>query len=73
MSSGVDILSVAGKEVRYEVPSSKRPHNDLKDVVKELNEIINKKNRIIEQQTDYIADLQEENINLRMRIKMLTI
>lgn len=44
-----------------------------KTEVETLRNIINQKNEIIEKQTEYISDLQEEVSKLRYKIRMLTL
>ena len=46
---------------------------DPESVIADLRSIINKKNCIIEQQADYIVDLQEEIRSLRSNIRLLSL
>lgn len=46
---------------------------DSESVIAELRSIINKKNCVIEQQENYIADLQEEIRSLRSNIRLLSL
>lgn len=66
------MVEVEGTLVR-EVLSADKRIIDPNIIIKELNDIINQKNAVIEQQTEYIADLQNENYHLRSTVKMLTI
>lgn len=67
-----EMLEVEGSPMVGTLSAPKRNKN-LEDVIKELRSIINQKNAVIERQTDYIGELQEENRQLRSTVKMLTI
>lgn len=67
-----EMLEVEGSPMVGTLSAPKRNEN-LEDVIKELRSIINQKNAVIERQTDYIGELQEENRQLRSTVKMLTI
>lgn len=73
MSEKMDILEVNGADIVCTFNPMKKRTDDLYEQIEELKSIICKKNEIIEKQTDYIADLQDENHNLRSTIKMLTL
>lgn len=68
----MQILEVQGAEVKGTLNAPARLV-DKDAIIKELKEIINNKNAIIEQQTDYIGELQNEVSQYRYKIKMLTL
>lgn len=66
----MDIMEVEGKEMRLPLDAPKRVIDPMA-MVEELKDIINQKNCVIEKQTDYIMELQEENSKLRQMVKLL--
>lgn len=68
----MQILEIQGSEVKGTLNAPERLV-DKDAIIKELKEIINKKNAIIEQQTDYIGELQNEVSQCRYKIRMLTL
>ena len=66
----MDMMEVEGKEIRLPIDAPKRVIEPMA-MVEELKQIINQKNRVIEQQTEYITELQEENSKLRQINKLL--
>lgn len=67
-----EMMEIEGTKITGTLNASVKKQSP-EDVIKELTNIINKKNEIIERQTDYISELQNENMNLRSTVKMLTI
>lgn len=63
------IMDVKGAEIKGTLDAEKRPDS----AIKELQDIIQQKNAIIEQQTEYIAELQDDVHRLTNTVKMLTI
>lgn len=72
MADKMQILEIQGSEVKGTLNAPERLV-DKDAIIKELKEIINKKNAIIEQQTDYIGELQNEVSQCRYKIRMLTL
>lgn len=66
------IVEVEGSEKRIPIDAPKRVIEPMA-MVEELKQIVNQKNRVIEQQTEYISELQEENSKLRQMVKLLNI
>lgn len=66
----MDMMEVEGKEIRLPIDAPKRVIDPMA-MVEELKDIINQKNGVIEKQTDYIMELQEENSKLRQMVKLL--
>lgn len=64
------MMEVEGKEMRLPIDAPKRVIDPMA-MVEELKDIINQKNGVIEKQTDYITELQEENSKLRQMVKLL--
>lgn len=62
---------VEGAVIRGTLNAPER-QKDVNAVIAELKSIINQKNQTIEKQTDYIAELQEENRRLRQSVQMLS-
>ena len=68
----LDVMEVEGAEIRCPIEAHKRERViEPMEMVKELKEIINQKNAVIEKQTDYISELQEENSRLRQMVQLL--
>ena len=68
----LDVMEVQGAEIRCTIEAPKRERViEPMEMVKELKEIINQKNAVIEKQTDYISELQEENSRLRQMVQLL--
>lgn len=68
----LDVMEVQGAEIRCPIEAPKRERViEPMEMVKELKEIINQKNAVIEKQTDYISELQEENSRLRQMVQLL--
>lgn len=72
MADKMQILEIQGSEVKGTLNAPERLV-DKDAIIKELKEIINNKNAIIEQQTDYIGELQNEVSQCRYKIRMLTL
>jgi sRNA-binding carbon storage regulator CsrA len=66
------MMEVEGKEIRLPIDAPKRVIDPM-TMVEELKQIVNQKNSVIERQTDYIMELQEENSKLRQMVKLLNI
>lgn len=71
MNDKLEMVEVQAKPVTVplEHPNGGAPKTESET----LRDIINKKNEIIERQTDYIAELQEEVSKLRYKLKLLTL
>lgn len=68
----IDAVEVNGSEKVIHFREEKRSEGDAA-TIQEMKQIIAQKNAVIERQTEYISELQEENTKLRSQIKMLTI
>ena len=66
------MMEVEGKEIRLPIDAPQRVIDPM-TMVDELKQIVNQKNSVIERQTDYIMELQEENSKLRQMVKLLNI
>lgn len=66
-------LDVEGTEIKGILNAQTERAKTDAELIKELKAIIQQKNAIIEQQTEYIADLQEDNHKLQSTVKMLTL
>lgn len=71
MNNKLEMVEVQAKPVTVplEHPNGGAPKTEAET----LRDIINQKNEIIERQTDYIAELQEEVSRLRYKLKLLTL
>ena len=71
MNDKLEMVEVRAKPVAVplEHPNEGAPKTELET----LRDIINQKNEIIERQTDYIAELQEDVSKLRYKLKLLTL
>lgn len=71
MNDKLEMVEVQAKPVTVplEHPNGGAPKTE----VETLRDIINQKNEIIERQTDYIAELQEDVSKLRYKLKLLTL
>lgn len=71
MNDKLEMVEVQAKPVTVplEHPNGGAPKTEIET----LRDIINQKNEIIERQTDYIAELQEEVSKLRYKLKLLTL
>lgn len=71
MNDKLEMVEVRAKPVTVllEHPNGDAPKTELET----LRNIINQKNEIIERQTDYIAELQEDVSKLRYKLKLLTL
>lgn len=71
MNDKLEMVEVRAKPVTVplEHPNGGAPKTEIET----LRDIINQKNEIIERQTDYIAELQEEVSKLRYKLKLLTL
>lgn len=71
MNDKLEMVEVQAKPVTVplEHPNGGAPKTESET----LRDIINQKNEIIERQTDYIAELQEEVSRLRYKLKLLTL
>lgn len=67
------MMEVEGKEIRLPINDAPKRVIDPMTMVEELKQIVNQKNSVIERQTDYIMELQEENSKLRQMVKLLNI
>lgn len=71
MNNKLELLEVEAKPIECPL---EHPNKDAPKSEKEhLLEIIQQKNKIIEQQTDYIAELQEDVFRLRRKLQLLTL
>ena len=71
MNDKLEMVEVRAQPVTVPL---EHPNGDApKTEVETLRDIINKKNEIIERQTDYIAELQEDVSKLRYKLKLLTL
>lgn len=71
MNDILEMVEVQAKPVTVplEHPNGGAPKTEIET----LRDIINQKNEIIERQTDYIAELQEDVSKLRYKLKLLTL
>ena len=71
MNDKLEMVEVRAKPVTVPLghPNGGAPKTELET----LRDIINQKNEIIERQTDYIAELQEDVSKLRYKLKLLTL
>ena len=71
MNDKLEMVEVRAKPVTgpLEHPNGGAPKTEIET----LRDIINQKNEIIERQTDYIAELQEDVSKLRYKLKLLTL
>lgn len=71
MNDKLEMVEVQAKPVTVplEHPNGGAPKTEIET----LRDIINQKNEIIERQTDYIAELQEDVSKLRYKLKLLTL
>lgn len=71
MDAKLEMVEVEAKPITCTL---EHPHGVKQQTeVETLRNIINQKNEIIEKQTEYISDLQEEVSKLRYKIRMLTL
>lgn len=66
------LVEVHGSEYKGVLHAPQRS-NEPEAIIKELREIIERKNKTIEQQCEYISEMQEEVTRLRNTVKMLTL
>lgn len=71
MNDKLEMVEVQAKPVT--VPLERPNGGAPKTEIETLRDIINQKNEIIERQTDYIAELQEDVSKLRYKLKLLTL
>lgn len=71
MNDKLEMVEVRAKPVT--VPLEHPNRGAPKTEIETLRDIINQKNEIIERQTDYIAELQEDVSKLRYKLKLLTL
>jgi len=68
----IHLMEIEGTPIKGVLHAPKK-EEDPQAVIADLRSIINKKNLIIERQTDYIAELQDEIRVLRSSVRMLSL
>lgn len=66
----LNIAEVEGREIIIHFKEKEKRDQTPEAKIQELVQIINQKNATIEQQAEYIAELQQQNSEMRLALQM---